>query len=463
MDQAYSGFTQILDGSADEVIKPLDEGKDMVNDIKVSFNDIKGSIADMIVDNSETIDNYGKLGIKAVFGVLALINVAIAAFMLLLCLCSGKCCTKCCCCRCICKLFTHLLWNILALLMIIVFLIGSLFALIGKIGSDAMSVISYVVSEDNIGTGGDGVLVDQLGEDKKYINICIGGDGKLEEALGLDLSEINSINNISDSENQIKEAKREFNEKKDTLLTYHLYISKLEERVALTDQQLSLVYKSDNNKVLNFKAVLEEMNQGIQGKDELKSHKEKWDMNSDNDRVCDDSHTDEITYNPKKCKPDSRAWIQSLTGDDAFIKNKAEIISDILDFVDKANQLGKLDGKDVYYRQSLEDLKTEYIKYLTSYIDALDKFNSTIHKITGKLNEYTGGSGAFSFANCKFIGTNLKIILKYLKEVFGGDIYTIGVCLILVGCSLALSISFTILLIVVINAKIDANKSKNKI
>ena len=97
---------------------------------------------------------------------------------------------------------------------------------------------------------------------------------------------------------------------------------------------------------------------------------------------------------------------------------------------------------------------------MTSYINALDKFNSTIHRITGKLDEYTGGAGAFSFANCNFIGTNLKIILKYLNEVFGGDIYTIGVCLILVGCSLALSISFTILLIVVINANIDANKSK---
>ena len=54
-------------------------------------------------------------------------------------------------------------------------------------------------------------------------------------------------------------------------------------------------------------------------------------------------------------------------------------------------------------------------------------------------------------------------MLKYLKEAFGGDLYTIGICLILVGCSLALSISSTILLIVVINTDIDNNKKKDNI
>ena len=139
-----------------------------------------------------------------------------------------------------------------------------------------------------------------------------------------------------------------------------------------------------------------------------------------------------------------------------MIKNKAEIISNILYFVDNADKTENVD----YYKKTLIDLKNQYDYYLQSYIDALNTFQSTIHRITGKLNEYTGGSGAsaFSFANCSFINTNLKIILKYLKEVFGGDIYTIGVCLILVGCSLALSISSTILLIIIINISIDEDR-----
>ena len=455
MERAHSGFTGLLEGNIDEIINPLEDAKGMVGNITETFNGIKGTIADMIVDNSETIDEYGKLGIKAVFGVLALLNVAIAAFMLLLCFCSGKCCTKCCCCRCICKLFTHILWNILALLMIIVFLVGSLFALIGKVGSDAMSVISYVVSDDNIGEGGDGVLLDQIEEYKNYTTRCIGGDGKIEEELGLDLNQINSINNISDAENQIKDAKREFTEKKD-FLTYNHYIQELEKRVDYND--LKLVPVGDINYFIDFNSVFTEM------KDLASSLNENWEIGSGDS--CSETtpsyspHAGEaLTFDLKKCDPLIK-YPNSNSNIGQNLKNKAQIISDFKKFVENANKEDTESVDSPYYRQTLVDLRDKYDVYLTSYINALDKFNSTIHRITGKLDEYTGGAGAFSFANCNFIGTNLKIILKYLNEVFGGDIYTIGVCLILVGCSLALSISFTILLIVVINANIDANKSK---
>ena len=53
-------------------------------------------------------------------------------------------------------------------------------------------------------------------------------------------------------------------------------------------------------------------------------------------------------------------------------------------------------------------------------------------------------------------------MLKYLKTALGKDVKTIGICLDIVGCSLALSISSTILLIVIINIAIDENKKKLK-
>jgi hypothetical protein len=193
-----------------------------MDQLKGTFNDIKGPITDIIADNSETIDDKGKLGIKVVFGVLALIDVVMAAFMLLLCFCSGKMCNKCCCCRCLFKLFTHILWNLLALLMIIVFIVGTLFALIGKVGSDAMSILSYVLSEDNIGEGGDGVFIDQLGENKKYLTRCLIGDGKIEKELGLGDSGISSFEGIKTAEKQIDDSKKIFIENKD-YRTYNFY------------------------------------------------------------------------------------------------------------------------------------------------------------------------------------------------------------------------------------------------
>ncbi len=64
--------------------------------------------------------------------------------------------------------------------------------------------------------------------------------------------------------------------------------------------------------------------------------------------------------------------------------------------------------------------------------------------------------------NGKFIGRNLQIILKYLKHSLGGDLYTVGICLCIIGCSLILSISSTILLIVIINVELKEIMNKQK-
>ena len=73
------------------------------------------------------------------------------------------------------------------------------------------------------------------------------------------------------------------------------------------------------------------------------------------------------------------------------------------------------------------------------------------------LRRYSGNGDAFAFLNGKFIGINLKIILKYLKYSLGEDFYIVGICLILVGCGLILSISSTILLLVIINIELKQN------
>ena len=52
--------------------------------------------------------------------------------------------------------------------MFVTFLVGFIFSTVGTLGEDIMNIVSYVVSEDNLGkngVGGDGLLVDSLGED----------------------------------------------------------------------------------------------------------------------------------------------------------------------------------------------------------------------------------------------------------------------------------------------------------
>ena len=466
MAQANEGFQTILDNKVDDLLKSLNDGRNQLNEIKSSFESIKNDISSMLIDYSGLIDEYGKLGFKAVFGVLALMNIAIAALILLICLCSGKSCTNCCCCRCICKLFTHLLWNILAILMIIVFLFGAIVALIGQVGSDAMSIISFIVSTDNT----ENILLDQLGKSKSYLDRCINGDGQIAEELGIDANKIKSFDDIKTAEQQIEDTKKQFEENKQ-FVTYNIYLNKLLTRVDLTDYDLILMPHDatfDPNNLqslvnsLNFSYILTSMNEAIRlDNDPNNPHNEKWGKDGDTSLTCGVSHTDAIIFHPQICKPSDRGWISDLANDD--IKNMARIISDTITFIDKAKEdTTSTTIPPSNYFKVLNDLKVEYEHYLDKYIETLEFFNSTIKKITGKLNEYSSEDQTFSFVQCNFVGTNLKIILKYLKIALGKDIYTVGICFLIVGCSLILSISSTILLIVVINTDIDKNKKDLK-
>ena len=481
INDAKTSFREMMDESSGDIIDSLNEGKTTLESIKDSFNDIKMEISDMIIDNSEIIDEYGKLGFKLVFGVLGLMNIGLGFFVLFICLCSGKVCTKCCCCRCIFKFFTHLLWNILAILMFITFMIGFIFSIIGQIGNDSMNLISFIVSEDNLGkngVGGENILVDQLGESKNYVDRCINGDGKIEKELDIDMSQLDSFDQVRDVEERINEIKIEFEERK-TFVAYNVYKDQLEARYNLSSDELMLVEEGttmnadldslssldDINNYLIFKNELNYMNSLIEYTEQSN---ERWDRNEVNsNQVCsndDETHyTVETIFYPRTCRPLYRKWISDIDTTSAdttdnlkILRNEAQILSDTLELLDKAKN-DNLENNG--YLAIMNNLKNYYENYLNQYIYTLDEFGRIINKLTGKLNQYINDDdGVFSFIRCNFVGTNLKVILKYLKSVLGKDIKTVGICLSIVGCSLALSISSTILLIVVINIDIDKNK-----
>ena len=460
LDRARSGFEEILDKSSETVLESLDSGKSSLEELRGSFDDIKSDLADSIYDASDIVEDYGKLGSKLVFGVLGLMNIALAVFMLFICLFSGEMCKNCCCCRCIFKFFTHLLWNILALLMFVTFIVGFLFSFVGTVGEDMMNVISFVVSEDNLGKDGnegEGMLISSLGEAKSYLDRCVNGDGKIEEEIGLDLKQVDSFTNISDSQTKIEETKEQFEEIKDTCLTYKTYLGFFEKRKSLTSQELSLIptdksFKDDPTNFLSFNKLLLEMNEKIKANGGPQHQGESWDVGetADKSKACTDvGDSQTIIFHPLKCNPIQRIWIRDSTNQD--IKGRAQIISDTIT---------QINNEETNYEGILNDLKGKYSDYLGAYISALDKFGQTIASITDTIGEFIGdGSNLFGFIQCNFIGTNLKIILKYLKTALGKNIKTIGICLTVVGCSLALSISSTILLIVIINIGLE-EKSK---
>ena len=435
IDDASENFDKILSGP--QVTSSLNDVKDSVKSIGDSINDVKNSIADVIVDYSDTIDKYGKLGFNVVFGVLAGIDIIIAALMILLAFCSGEKCKYCCCFRCGFKIIIHILWNILALLMIITFFIGFIFTFVGAIGKDLVLVVNYFISESNLNQT-EPVL---FGSEGKKLSVCFNGDGDILKELSdegeINLNDTNSFGNLRDLTGDLDSVQTDFRNLKQQTVTYNSMIEAIKERA---DYKINfkVIQKDSSSQYYELSSLLNELN----NKNEVKSQNHKWSL------TCTSGDT-----NCKTLKDDSlNIYTQSDT------TNTVNIIKKIMVLVENQNNKAGTSATN-NYRKLTDELKGKYDTFLESEIDAIEIFKTKINDLISIFEEYIGDNGGlFDFVNCKFIGSHIKIILKNLKNGLGGNFYNIGICFLLSGCSLAVAISFTILLITIINASVNEVK-----
>ena len=449
VETSENSFKDILNENSAEVMNTLNKAEKNLNKLKDPFDKINNKIGEKIYDYSESIDKYGKLTVKLLFFILILINVALAILLLLICLCSFKACTSCCCCRCFCKFFTHLLWNILALMMFFSFFVGSSLALVGKVGDDAMSLVSYILSEENFDSENP-FLLNELGDAKKYLNICLHGNGSLESEFDLGDS-LNSIENIDEVLLGLDNVTQTFKNIVENLPSIKDFYSQIKARTDYTTDEFGLLGVTDPGTNIILSIILPLFNGNISASGKTES----WGID-ETSNTCE-SGIDTLAegnnkFHISKCKPIDRDWIAALEPD-SEIKNYAKMISEIVDKVRKLNDDESTDS----FKGKLKNLNDSYYDYMDSYIQMVDFLKDTIGGLIGQIRNTVGSGSFFSFLNGKFIGTNIKIILKYLQYSLGEDIYNVGICLIIVGCSLILSISSTILLIVIINVVLEKN------
>lgn len=453
LTKARSDFTDILNDNLEPIQGALSDGTEKLDELLKPFNDINEDAGELLYDISDYIDHYGKMGVNIVFGTLMSMNVCLAVLMLMICLFSQEKCAGCCCCRCLFKFCTHILWNVLALLMALAFLIGSILALVGRIGGDMMSLLSYVMSVENF-NGTSPLLVGELGDAKDYVYRCIHGDGDIAKELKLGDS-LDSFESIKDVESNLETVKNNFTTIIQSLPVYNKIIEQLDKQSNYT-AEITMIPKegTDSPKFpILYSKILDSINQ-------LDSVTDKWDNSTDNSLTCSDSLPSGQFYHPKNCKPSGK--LSTYSGNHLF-EGYAEVtrqMDSIVDYASKTVDKPSPDAKS--FRNVVNGLQSEYITYLSLYSNVLDFFITTIQRITSLILRYTGSGNAFSFLNGKFIGRNIQIILKYLKHSLGGDLYTVGICLCIIGCSLILSISSTILLIVIINVELKEIMNKQK-
>ena len=454
LTDAQDDFNDILRDNIGDVTKALDDGIDNLDDLTSPFTDANDEIGKILSDVSESIDTYGKMSVKIIFGGLMAMNVALAALMLLICMFSGKSCTSCCCCRCLFKFCTHILWNVLALLMILTFIFGSLISLLGRFGGDAMSLVSYIMSIDNF-NGTNPLIVDKLGKAKDYIYTCMHGDGDIAKQLGLG-SSLDSFTGINNVESNISSAKNTFENLKSQTLTYNLIKNKLDKQKDYAED-ITMYRKDSLTEKISYNSSLEKINDILQ----RNGKGDRWSNYSENKNLdCIIPPATPQYYHPIKCKPYT---MDGNYGDLVDYTKYSNYLRVLDTFKNKAISNDAAVGTDApSVIKVVEDLNREYKKYLNCYVNILEFFLDTIGRITGLIRPLIGDGDAFSFLNGKFIGTNLKIILKYLEHSLGGDFFTVGICLCIVGLSLILSISSTIILIVIINIGLKEAMDQNK-
>ena len=445
MEKVSENLNNVRDG---DMTSSLSDASNQFEDIKNAIDNVKGEISDVIINNSETIEDYGKLGFKIVFSVLTVIDVAIAALMFLFCFCSGKPCSSCCFIRCGLKIVLHILWNIMALLMILTFLIGTIFALVGTIGKDLTSAVSFIVGEENLGKGEEAIL---LGEAAGKLNICINKDGDITGEIDLNNDNLDSFDKLKTLESQIIDLELKSKNLQDHKIAFNNYTRILDERASYSDINYNLIDDSGNK--LNLRDKVANLNSNTQ------NIKDKWEFDQ-NLVSCPKytRHTDGfLSFNPYNCIPSNRYDSSSVSDPD---KNDFSEFSTLIDEVsgivkaqNYANTNANTGDSATSIREVINALNTDYSELLRVQTEGLTSFREKIQKLTGIFAKFVGkNDDFFSFLNCKFIGTNIKVLLKALENSLGKDFYTVGVCLLLSGFSMAVGISFTILLMVIINS-----------
>lgn len=455
LNSAKTSFQNIINDKLEDILDALKKGRDELSKLRKPFDSVYDDMSDAMYEFSDQLDKNGKLTINLVFGALGFLNICLAVLILFICMCSGQSCVECDFCRCLFKFGTHIIWNVLAILMVLSFLLGSLLALFGRFGADLMSFVSYVVSEENFALNETAVLLNELKEGKDILHECIVGDGNLSSIFGLDgmTGDFDSINQVKrDIENHM----REFNGLNEGRSSYHILRGELEKRTEF-DKDTEIVGLGDYGEPIK-RISLEKIIDLLNSKIDTSSHNEQWNKEGDKSFICDTTEGDPSSnlLHPWTCEPNKRKWINELANGE--VKNYATIATNIIEKLKNANGTNGI-RKDYY--DVLDELNSDYSTYLNAYLDTLRFFDEVIGDIINALKKGIGDSDdSFSFLNGKFIKTNLKIILKYLKYSLGQDMYTVGICLMIVGCSLALSISSTILLIIIINIDLEEKKRK---
>ena len=391
---------------------------------------------------SEKIDKYGKIIFKLIFSVLLIISITLEAFFILLLIFASR---KCNCPKlaCFMKFWINLVWNILALLVILIFISGGAIYLIGRLAKDVFETFSFVISSRNLLSPSPKIFENEASQ---YLDVCINGDGEITERLGIstDLEKIGELKTLSEGLDKMINS---LITKRDTTVHQDYVFEEITNEVnkRIYNQMDYGFIKKGTQETLTLSQALNQLNQKI----ETCSIDETWSFSCNPSSNCNSALNEGSCMNLDTCKNFLRTRYIAANSADSPCQAAEEsigIIERIFSSIDYAHS-----SNANSINTQATTVKSAYTTFLNSATSALTGYTTKFRPFSVIYNDYIGNGSILSFINCAFIGKNVKVMLNYLNDSIGNGFMAMGSIFVVIGFIMLANITFTILLLSIIN------------
>ena len=394
-----------------------------VNDISKSFKNIQSDLTDPWYDIQSTINDIGKNSLKIAGSVICVFCASVCALIILFKLmnCAGK----------IFRIVIHILWNIVALTTIVSFILGGVIGLLGKIGIDLVSVMNFIISEDNL-SANDPEIIGKI-DKADYLIRCLHKDGDLATELDLEnkASSIQKLNDLRESLTNLSEiyssqAKSTFpNEYYELLEKYY--------------KNNFYEYEYSNNKTKEEFIINNDLEK-LNNKLSTCANKEIWGNETEvsNYPTIPTANTYINIYDIKNFDYNNR-YSGFCSADSNTIANELGArLERITDFFTNS-EMTSLKNKEKDVKDSMDEIYKNLNKAIATSL-------TIISAITDKLNENVGEDGQlWGMINCKFMGEGLKVLLKNIHDGLGSRFVNLGNVLVAMAFLEVFAIVFTLI------------------
>ena len=412
--------------------------------IGLGIEEIKDEIGKEILKYSKKIDKYGKIILKSIFSVLLIIAITLETFFILLLIFASR---KCNCPKLasIMKILIHLFWNILAFLVILIFISGGAICLIGKLAKDIFETFSFVISSRNLLSPSPKIFENEY-EASECLDICINGNGELAERLGIasDLEKVGDLKTLSEGLDLMIDS---LITKRDTTVHQDYVFEEITNEVnkRFNNQMDYGFIKKGTQETLTLSQALNQLNQKI----ETCSIDETWSFSCNPSSNCNSALNEGSCMNLDTCKNFLRTRYIAANPADSPCQAAEESIG-IIERIFSSIVYAHSSNANSINTQATT-VNSAYTTFLNSATSALTGYTTKFRPFSVIYNDYIGNGSILSFINCAFIGKNVKVMLNYLNDSIGNGFISMGSIFVVIGFIMLANITFTILLLSIIN------------